>query len=335
MLSAPELPRPRGPVSAQLFESLQRSPGARLSIGEPHDEDDLQLALYACYELHYRGWAGVDAAWEHDQDLMGVRRGLERAFIASVRDVVRPPVPLTPADAVAALREMVDDGGGASVSAHMATHGTLAQLRELAIHRSAYQLKEADPHTWAIPRLPAGRAKSALLRLQYDEYGNGEVGQSHAELFADTMRALELDPAYGAYIDAVPGVTLATVNLLSMFGLHRELVGACLGHLAVFEMTSVVPMGRYAAAMRRLTGGDAGVQFYDVHVIADAEHEVIAIEELIPSLLDDDPTLASDVLFGAGALLHVERRLAEHIWQRWAAGLSSLQDDHPASALAS
>jgi hypothetical protein len=217
----------------------------------------------------------------------------------------------------------------------MATHGTLAQLRELAIHRSAYQLKEADPHTWAIPRLPAGRAKSALLRLQYDEYGNGEVGQSHAELFADTMRALELDPAYGAYIDAVPGVTLATVNLLSMFGLHRELVGACLGHLAVFEMTSVVPMGRYAAAMRRLTGGDAGVQFYDVHVIADAEHEVIAIEELIPSLLDDDPTLASDVLFGAGALLHVERRLAEHIWQRWAAGLSSLQDDHPASALAS
>ena len=25
--------------------------------------------------------------------------------------------------------------------------------REIAVHRSGYQLKEADPHTWAIPRL--------------------------------------------------------------------------------------------------------------------------------------------------------------------------------------
>jgi hypothetical protein len=337
MLHAPHLPQPRGPLSARLFESLRARPGAQRArlrpSGEQLDEDDLQLALYACYELHYRGWAGVDAAWEHDPDLVRLRRGLECAFMASVRDAVHDRLPRAPIDAVSALREMVADAGGPSVSSYMVDDGTLPQLRELAVHRSAYQLKEADPHTWAIPRLPAGRAKSALLRLQYDEYGNGLEGQSHAELFADTMRALDLDPSYGAYLDEIPAITLATVNLLSMFGLHREHVGACLGHLAVFEMTSVLPMSRYAAAMRRLTGADDGIAFYDVHVRADAVHQVVAIDELIPGLLDADPALAADVLFGAAALLHVEQRLATHLLERWAAGRTSLRLALPPTAL--
>lgn len=32
--------------------------------GDALTDDDLQLALYLCYELHYRGFAGVDPAWE-------------------------------------------------------------------------------------------------------------------------------------------------------------------------------------------------------------------------------------------------------------------------------
>jgi Iron-containing redox enzyme len=54
----------------------------------------------------------------------------------------------------------------------VADRGTLAQLREFAIHRSAYQLKEADPHTWAIPRL-TGAVKAAMVEIQADEYGDG------------------------------------------------------------------------------------------------------------------------------------------------------------------
>ena len=57
------------------------------------------------------------------------------------------------------------------------------------------------------------------------------------------MRALGLDPTYGAYLDALPGTTLATVNLITLFGLHRRWRGALVGNLAVYEMTSVVPMG--------------------------------------------------------------------------------------------
>ena len=51
------------------------------------------------------------------------------------------------------------------------------------MHRSAYQLKEADPHSWALPRL-SGPPKAALVEVQADEYGGGRPERIHAELFA-------------------------------------------------------------------------------------------------------------------------------------------------------
>lgn len=63
-----KLPEARGGVSAALFEALGREPGRRrlpdtlLEAGSDPYGDDLQLALYVCYELHYRGFDGVDSA---------------------------------------------------------------------------------------------------------------------------------------------------------------------------------------------------------------------------------------------------------------------------------
>ena len=45
------------------------------------------------------------------------------------------------------------------------------------------------------------------------------------------------------------------------------------GHLALFEMTSVEPMGRYSVALRRHGAGAAARHFYEVHVVADAHHQ--------------------------------------------------------------
>src|SRR5438045_2693004 len=82
----------------------------------------------------------------------------------------------------------------------------------------------------------------------------------------------------GAYLDRLPGTTLATTNLISLFGLHRRWRGALVGHLALFEMTSVVPMARYSAALERLGVGRVARRFYDVHVEADAVHQFIACD---------------------------------------------------------
>ena len=166
--------------------------------------------------------------------------------------------------------------------------GTIDQFREFVIHRSAYQLKEADPHTWAIPRM-RGAPKAAMVEIQADEYGSGRPDRVHSTLFAKAMDALDLDSSYGAYLDRIPGVTLATVNLISRFGLHRELRGALTGHLAMFEITSPIPNRRYAGALRRFGASDDAIDFFDEHVEADSVHEQVAARDLAQGLAQSEP----------------------------------------------
>jgi hypothetical protein len=285
-------------------------------------DDDLQMALYLCYELHYAGIEGVDERMEWSPLVLMFRSALEHAFETAVHELVALP-PSRPLSVGAELQRLVRVDDGPPLSRYVETQATEEQVREHVIHRSAYQLKEADPHSWAIPRL-AGPAKAALVEIQSDEYGGGRPDRMHAALFAKTMRGLGLDPAYGAYLDLLPGLTLATVNLMSWFGLHRRLRGAVVGHLAVFEMTSSVPNRRYGNALRRLGYGEDVTDFYDEHVEADAVHESIAAWDLADALARAEPVLAEDVIFGARALLAIEARWAQHLLDAWSEDRTSL-----------
>jgi hypothetical protein len=319
------LPAPRGPVSDRLLSVLRRSPGTPVTVpactDDPLTGEDTHLALATLYELHYRGIAGVDERWEWDPGLLAARAELEAHFEAGLRKAVGalPQVD----DATAFLQALTADGDGPSLSAYLEDRATLAQFQEQAIHRSAWQLKEADPHSWAIPRL-AGRPKAALIEIQADEYGGGVERDIHAELYALTMERLGLSASYHAYIDALPGITLATVNLVSMFGLHRRWLGALVGHLAVFEMTSTTTMARYAAALRRMDFDPWTCLFYDTHVVADAHHQTVAAVELVGGLLEQAPERTEDVVFGALALGRLEGVLTDHILTRWERGETSL-----------
>jgi len=287
-------------------------------------DDDVQLALYCCYELHYRGFDGVSDSREWDPTILAFRAVLEHRFLADVVRAVGSLEGSTPSAVEDQLSALATTAGGRSLSSFMLRHATVDQLREFCIHRSGYQLKEADPHTWGIPRLSGG-AKAAMVEIQADEYGNGVRSDMHAQLFADTMRCLDLDDSYGAYLDRLPAVTLATTNLVTMFGLHRRWRGALVGHLALFEMTSVTPMGRYADALERLGAPAAARRFYDVHVQIDDHHRVVALESMVRELLVAEPGLATDVLFGAMALTAVERRFADHLLDSWASRTTSLR----------
>src|SRR2546423_701105 len=112
---------------------------------------------------------------------------------------------ITPASAEVdlALRAIAEQEGP-SLSTFVQRRATVEQVREFLVHRSAYQLKEADPHSWAIPRL-YGVPKAAMIEIQADEYGGGRPDWIHAELFARAMRAVGLDGGYGAYLDVIPG----------------------------------------------------------------------------------------------------------------------------------
>jgi hypothetical protein len=320
------LPEPRGPLTESLFSHLRGAPSeGRFSVSVSDDAlkgDDFHLALYCCYELHYRGFGDVDERWEWEPSLLAFRATLEAAFERALIEMVGIDVQSS-APVAKRLQELADGDDGPSLSKYLETRGTLSQFKEFLIHRSAYQLKESDPHSWAIPRL-SGKPKAALVEIQTDEYGAGDADRIHASLFADSMRAVGLENRYGFYLGALPGVTLATVNLMSMFGLHRRWRGAIVGHLALFEMTSTEPNRRYGNGLRRLGFGRDATFFFDEHVEADSVHEQVAAHDLAGGMAVQDPRLVADIIFGARSLLYIEARWAEHLLNSWKSERSSL-----------
>ena len=108
----------------------------------------------------------------------------------------------------------------------------------------------------------------------------------------------------------------------------EQIADVCRSLGAPVEMTSVEPMARYAATIRRvLDGADAtdAARFFDVHVAADGFHGRVALERLVAGFVDQYPAEAPDLLFGAAALLHVERAFSEHLLSCWEAGTTSLR----------
>jgi hypothetical protein len=320
------LPEPRGELTGSVLTRL---------LQPPHDlargldrlvwnatEDDLQLALYCMYELHYTGFPEVDPEWEWEPSLLRLRRAAEDRFESELRDEAGAQ-PSSPDDIRDELWELASAGGGPSLSEWVRERATLGHVRELFKHRSPYQLKEADPHTWAIPHV-RGPAKAVLAAIQHDEYGSGSGADMHSSLFADTLEAVGLDAVPNAYLDETPGWTLATTNLISLLGLHRRLRGCLVGHLALFEMTSTGPMGRYSDALRRLGLPAEARRFFDVHVVADEHHQHMAADGMVGGLVRTEPHLAGDVLLGARFLSVVERRFAREVLGAWTEGRSSL-----------
>lgn len=327
--TAPALPRPRGPLSDALTTRLTGKPdtgaplaAARSGASSASDEawsEDWQLALYVCYELHYRGFAHVDDRWEWDPELLRLRRNLEDGFLAAVRETLGRVTPL--GEQLEQL--LIEPIGGTGPSYHLLEKGERWQAREYLAHRSLYHLKEADPQIWAVARLH-GPAQAAMMAVEYDEYGAGRGERAHSTLFARMMADFGLETVYGHYLDAVNAPALATVNLMSLFGLHRGYRGALVGQFAAVEITSSPGSDRLARAFARLGAGPEGVEFYREHVEADAVHEQVVRRGVIGALLAEEPQLETDIAFGLASFGLVEDRLAEHIIGRWKEGRSSL-----------
>ncbi|MFF1509588.1 iron-containing redox enzyme family protein [Streptomyces sp. NPDC058326] len=323
--TAPALPEARGAVSYAVRGRLLGG-GAGQLPGEseiarcaPYGED-LQLALHLCYEQHYQGFEGVPETLEWDAGLLGVRALLEHRFESALRHDCRDRPDLD--EALAAL--LMEPAEATGVSHFLLSEGEPWQLREHAALRSVSQLREADPHLWIVPRL-RGRAKAAMVAIAYDEYGCGRAERMHAGLYADLMAGLGLDPSYGHYVDMAGAETLAASNVMSLFGLHRRLRGALVGHFAVLEITSSPAASRLAAAMRRTGAGPAAERYYDEHVEADAVHEQVVRRDVISGLLDDEPELAPEISFGIAATCLLDDRFGSRLVDVWSRGDSALR----------
>lgn len=330
----------RGEVSELIWQYLTDSKvqadsdppqAARALVGATTDiltDGDAQMSLFMLYASHYGALPQLRAEIEWDPRLIETRLIFEEAFEEALRaNVVTPPLPEPTQRAVAdALFELTSPTPGPSLARFIAKKATLEQAREFLIHRSIYTLREADPHSWAIPRL-TGIPKAALVEIQADEYGGGRPHRVHSTIFAKTMRGVGLDATYGAYLSVAPVETLTSMNAMSMFGLNRRLLGAIVGHLAAFEMTSSIPNRFYGDGFRRLGFDDEVTDYFDEHVEADAVHEQIAAHDLAGSLAAEHPEYLPDIMFGAAACLAVDDWAAQHMQEAWEANTTSLRTE--------
>lgn len=312
-----QIPQARGPLTEALFGALRSASDdfyPVLAVG-PAEGEDAALALWVLHELHYRGFDDVSDDLEWDPQLLRLRGMLERDLEQRLRARFTPPRGLSVVDD---FFNWVAEHDGASVADHVQREADHDQVLELLRVRSIYHLKESDPVAWVVPRLGV-RAKAALMELQYDEYGNGDPNHLHHHLYARGLEACGLEASYGAHLDEVPLEVLEQNNAMSLFGLHRRLRGAALGHLAAFEATSSMPSRRMVQGLERLGLPAEVIEYYAEHVEADAVHEQLAVRTICGALLDEEPELADDVWFGAFTCLDLEDRFARTMLDHWGA----------------
>lgn len=289
-----------------------------VSAPEVDSWDDEAITLWMLHELSYRGFEDASDHAERDPRVLAVRHELERALEKRLRSRHEGPR-VEPTEVPAGLEALVAADEGLSLADHVRRHADLDQVLELLRQRSVYHLKESDPSAWVVPRLPV-RAKAALVELLYDEYGDGNPNRLHSHLFARGLEAVGLRSEYGAYIDDALPETLEMNNAASMFGLHRRLRGAAMGHLAAFEMTSSLPSRKLVQGLERLGLEGPMTVYYDEHVEADAIHEHLAAHDICGTLAEDEPDQAAEIMFGAFTCLDTEARFAGALFRTWEPG---------------
>ena len=320
----PLLPVPAGPNSTAARSALLTgTTGSLIESIDPFDRDT-QLAWFMLNEASFGGWADVDDTAEWDPAVVALRRQIEDWFERTI-DVDRDVV-----DAVELVNATLS-AEGPSMSRFLADYGTTIQVIESLMLRYPYQSKEADPHTFAIPRL-TGTVKRALCEIQAGEYGVGHRS-THAELFISALRAIE-PRAKSFVLDRLPGVAYATSNLVSMGGLNRARRGIAVGQLALFEMDSVVPNGVMVQTCDRLELPAATRRFFEVHVMADVEHEAIAQQAFLIDYPIREPDQIPNILFGVRAQHAIDSALAHHAVRAWSNGLSALDGADDVSSVA-
>ena len=311
------VPKQRGPVSGWVCAVMRghNGPVPALAAGSVINDADVQLALWMIYELHYRGFDDVPDDVEWTLSLIQLRRDIEVRFEAELR-AATAPLPTVEEDLGQQVLDIAEADRGPSLALFLQREADAGQMCDYLRERSITQLKESDPHSFVLGRLE-GLPKVALAELQYDEYGGGRLDRLHARLYAQALQAAGLDPTYGAYIDQVSAVTLATANVMSMFAMNRRFRGASMGHLAVFEATSSVPCRRIAAGLDRLGFPAEVAVYFEEHIEADAVHEQLAARDICAPMAADQPHLGPDILFGAAVCLYLEGLAGADLLTRW------------------
>ncbi len=294
---ADRAPGARGPLSAWVLDAVSGRPSDPLvrrdRVTMAIDDDDAQLALWLLEITAVADIAGVDPAGRREVE--PVASALRDRFEERLRELVPTPE-VEPGELWTHLESMrtpppADDSAAATADEVLATFAA----------KAPYLGWEADPHTLMLAVIEP-ELKTPIATIQAGEYGVGH-GRPHAGIYRDCLEAVGMTVADA--VDAAPAAALAFANCAWLFARRRHLRGASVGQLCFLEIDSVDPCRARAADWDRAGLPDAGRRWYDVHVLADAEHQDVVRHQLVPAIEEHTPWLVPDAIFGA----EVTRRL--------------------------
>ncbi len=272
-----------------------------MADSDPHGRD-LQLALYVSYELHHRGFAGVDPRWEWDPGVLQLRARLEEAFGTALRDGVGDVSRCKAVDEIPRLCTQ-----NSPLAGYLREHGTWAQMREYFVQRSVYRLRVDD-----------ARTTDGMTPVKFGESPLGGSDHEPRRRFAEVLRAAGLDASYLHYLNDASAEALAMVNMMSMFALHGNLRGAATGQVLATRIAVRSASAGLVDALVRLGAPQPCVQFYRDNVRTGLKARC----ETVAALLDAEPELESEVVLGIRAFELLERRLTTRLLTRWGGATS-------------
>lgn len=331
------LPQPRGPITESLFKALTRSPGAlsvkvadRIIARDALFGDDAPLALFCLYELHNRGFRGVSDDWEWDPDCLELRRRLECAFVRQLRYEVFLSYGMTKVSAKDVAMELtaLARTSNSQLLSFIATDATSTHVEELAIHRSMFRGNEIESRVRAASQL-CDHVTSSTRSGGVDDFGLDATVAVHAEMFRMALEATGIDGPHGTSLESVPSASLSSLNLVTMFALHRRWRAALVGYVALREMC-LGSAGSYVTGLERL--GMRGVVDY-----CRAQHDAgelldsICLDESVSGFVAAQPELSSDVIFGARSFELLEGAFITRLMTAWSDGRSSLRSGRPST----
>lgn len=158
------------------------------------------------------------------------------------------------------------DPGGLAYLAHSATY---REFRAFVLEFAPDGLTEAQNFFPAIARVPI-KSQLALMRVLIDEFGCGNLQQSHSYLYLKLLAELELPTELDQVLEYTSEPTFAFLNSFYWLAQRAPQVEYFLGALAYLEASIPAAFSLLADGCRRL--GIENGAYYSEHVHIDAFH---------------------------------------------------------------
>ncbi|GAA2966174.1 iron-containing redox enzyme family protein [Actinokineospora diospyrosa] len=180
-----------------------------------------------------------------------------------------PPLASRP-EWVGALAEMLDqERGGAPSSRYLAEEATVEQFAVVVEEFAPDGLTEAQNFFPAVARLPI-RAQMAVMRVMIDEFGCGNIGQAHSQLYRLLLAELGLPTELPEVLRDTNDETYHFLNSFYWMASRARDVEYFLGALAYLEAAIPDAFAFQARACERL--GVANGRYYTEHIHIDDFH---------------------------------------------------------------